>query len=168
MNHLESLQGLLFLRGSEGVTLSDIYQIIGRRDMEYALFLLSNFEEILNNSPIQLKYSASSKRYQIVISHEIILSLEEKKILTPLLSKAAMATLACIILNTIKEEQVTKAFLKEIRGTNVNNHLKELEEHGYISQDNDHITITNKLITEVDISSLVKQLEGIQKENLVD
>jgi chromosome segregation and condensation protein ScpB len=159
LNHLELLQALIFLKGPEGISLADIYQLIGKKDMEYALFLLSSLEEAFKNTPLKLKYVAQSKKYQIVIPNEIILSLEEKSILTPLLSKAARATLAIIIINTIKEEPITISLLKKVRGPNVTKHLKELEDNMYISQENDHITITDKLISEVDLSSLVKDLE---------
>jgi chromosome segregation and condensation protein ScpB len=152
----------MFLRGSEGVTITDIYQIIGKRNMEYALFLLASFEETLKNTPMQLKFIPTSKRYQIVIPHELIASLEEKQVLSPTLSKAARATLACIILNTVKDEPVTKTLLKKLRGSNVTKHLTELEENGYISQENNHITITNKLIAEVDLPAVIKELENTQ------
>jgi chromosome segregation and condensation protein ScpB len=159
LNHLELLQALIFLKGPEGISLADIYQLIGKKDMEYALFLLSSLEEAFKNTSLKLKYIAHSKKYQIVIPNEIISSLEEKNILTPLLSKAARATLAIIIINTIKEEPITVSLLKKVRGPNVTKHLKELEDNMYISQENDHITITDKLISEVDLSSLVKDLE---------
>ena len=162
MNHLELLQGLMFLRGPEGVSIADIYQITGKKDMEYALYLLSTLEESFENTPIKLKFIPTLKKYQIIIPHEIISNLEEKEILSPLLSKAARATLACIIMGTIKEEPITLSSLKKIRGTNVIKHLQELEENGYILQENNHITITNKLINEVDIASLIKDLEKIE------
>lgn len=142
--------------------MSDIYSITGKKDMEYAFYLLSTLEESFQNTPIQVKFIATSKRYQIVIPHELITSLEEKRVLTPILSKAARATLACIVLNTIKEEPITLSLLKKLRGLNVTKHLKELEENGYISQEDKHIIITNKLISEVDISSLVKELESVE------
>lgn len=161
MNHLELLQALIFLKGPEGTSLADIYQIINKKDMEYAIFLLSSLEESFKNTPLKLKFIPTSKKYQIVIPHEIISALEEKNILTPLLSKAARATLAVIIMNTIKEETITISLLKKLRGPNVTKHLKELEDNMYISQENDHITITEKLISEVDLSSLVKNLEMV-------
>lgn len=154
----------MFLKGPEGVSLTDIYNIIGKKDMEYALYLLSTLEESLKNTPIQVKFIPSSKRYQILVPHEIISVLEEKQVLTPILSKAARATLASIILNSIKEEPVTLALLKKIRGTNVKKHINELEENGYISVENNHILITNKLLSEVDISSVVKELEKAELE----
>ncbi len=159
MNHLELLQGLLFLKGPEGVSIADIYRITGKKDMEYALYLLSTLEESFKNTPIQLKFIPTSRKYQLIIPHDIISSLEEKELITPLLSKAARATLACIILNTVREEPITLSLLKKVRGPNVLKHLQELEENGYIAQENEHITITHKLISEVDISVFVKELE---------
>ncbi len=132
--------------------------------MEYAFFLLSTLEESLKNTPVQVKFIPTSKRYQIVIPNEIIASLEEKQVLKPVLSKAARATLACVIMNTIKEEPVTVSLLKGIRGSNVINHIKELEENGYVSQENKQIFLTNKLISEIDISALVKELEKTELE----
>ncbi len=164
MNHLELLQALMFLRGPEGVSLSDIYNITGKKDMEYALYLISTLEEAFQNTPIQIKFIPSSKRYQIIIPHTIISALEEKQVLTPIVSKAARATLALIILNTIKEEPITVSLLKNIRGSNVINHLEELEENGYISRENNHIILTNKLLSEIDITSFVKELEKIEFE----
>lgn len=162
MNHLELLEALMFLRGIEGISLSDIYQIIGKRDMHYALFLLSSLEEVFTNTPIKLKFDHSSKRYQITISPELVTGLEEKDLLTPLITKAARATLACILMNTIKDDPVTLGLLKQLRGANVAKHLKELEENGYITQENNHISITNKLISEIDIPSLVEELKKVE------
>ena len=164
MNHLELLQALMFLRGPEGVAFTDIYNITGKKDMEYAIFLLSTLEESLKNTPIQVKFIPTSKKYQIVIPNEIISSLEEKQVLKPVLSKAARATLACIIMNTVKEEPITVALLKDIRGSNVSNHLEELAENGYISQEDKQIFLTNKLISEIDIAALVKELEKAELE----
>jgi len=160
LNHLELLQGLIFLKGGEGISLRDIYEITGKKDMEYAFFLLSALEDSLKNTSVQLKFIPTSKKYQIIIPSTIMSLLEERQILTPLLSKAVRATLAVIIKNTIEEEPVTKTQLKKIRGSNIAKHLKELEERGYISQENDHITITNKLISEIDIPSFIKELEN--------
>ncbi|MHA1649920.1 MAG: SMC-Scp complex subunit ScpB [Candidatus Helarchaeota archaeon] len=160
MNHIELLQALMFLRGADGISLSDIYNITGKKDMEYALFLLSTLEESFKNTPIRLKFIPTSKKYQLIIPPELITILEERQVLTPILSKAARATLACIIMNLMNEEPVTISLLKKIRGSNVTKHLKELEEHGYISRENNHITITNKLISEIDISSVVKELSS--------
>ncbi len=130
--------------------------------MEYAIFLLSSLEESLKGTSVQLKFIPTSRRYQIVIPPTIIAFLEEKQILTPLLSKAARATLAVIIMDTIKEEPITKTQLKKVRGTHVVKHLEELEAEGYILQENDHIMLTNKLISEIDISSFIKELENAE------
>jgi chromosome segregation and condensation protein ScpB len=162
LNHLELIEALMFLRGMEGISLADIYQIIGKKDMRYALFLLSSLEEVFTNTPIKLKFDHTSKRYQIIISPELVTGLEDKDLLTPLISKAARATLACIIMNTIKDEPVTMALLKQLRGANVAKHLKELEENGYITQEENHISITNKLISEVDIPGFVEELKKVE------
>lgn len=151
----------MFLRGTEGISLSDIYQITKNRDMRYALFLLSSLEEVFTNTPFRLKFNQTSKRYQIIISPELVTDLEDKDLLTPLISKAARATLACILMNTVKEEPITLAFLKQLRGANVAKHLKELEENGYITQEDNHISITSKLISEVNIPSLVEELKKV-------
>ena len=162
MSHLSLLQALMFLNGPDGVSLSEIYQLTGKKDMEYAFFLLSSLEESLQNTPIRLKFVPTSKKYQIMIPQEVISALEERSILSPLLSKAARATLACIILESMKDEPITVDILKKIRGTNVTNHLKELEERMYISRENDHIVLTNKLISEIDVSSLIKELQNAE------
>lgn len=162
MNHLELLQALMFLRGAEGISISDIYQIIGKNDMRYAFFLLSSLEDSFQNTPIQLKFIPTSKRYQIVVPHDLVLDLEERNLVTPVISKAARATLACILMNTVKDEPVTLTLLKQIRGTNVVKHLKELEDNGYITQEENHVLITDKLISEIDIPSLVGELKKIE------
>ena len=152
----------MFLRGPEGISLADIYQIIGQKDMRYALYLLSSLEEAVTNTPIQLKFNATSKRYQIIISPRLVTDLEDKNLLTPLISKAARATLACILMNTVKDEPATLTLLKQLRGINVVKHLKELEENGYITQEDNHISITNKLISEVDVSSVIEELKKVE------
>ena len=162
MNHLELLQALMFLRGVEGVSISDIYQIIGKNDMRYALFLLSSLEDSFQNTPIQLKFIPTSKRYQIIVPHELVTDLEERNLVTPIISKAARATLACILMNTVKDEPVTLPILKQLRGINVVKHLKELEDNGYITQEENQVLITNKLISEIDIPSLIGELKKIE------
>lgn len=162
MNHLELLQALMFLRGVEGVSISDIYQIIGKNDMRYALFLLSSLEDSFQNTPIQLKFIPTSKRYQIIVPHELVTDLEERNLVTPVISKAARATLACILMNTVKDEPVTLPILKQLRGINVVKHLKELEDNGYITQEENQVLITNKLISEIDIPSLIEELKKIE------
>ncbi len=162
MNHLELLQALMFLRGVEGVSISDIYQIIGKNDMRYALFLLSSLEDSFQNTPIQLKFIPTSKRYQIIVPHELVTDLEERNLVTPVISKAARATLACILMNTVKDEPVTLPILKQLRGINVVKHLKELEDNGYITQEENQVLITNKLISEIDIPSLIGELKKIE------
>jgi len=162
LNHLELLQALMFLRGVEGVSISDIYQIIGKNDMRYALFLLSSLEDSFQNTPIQLKFIPTSKRYQIIVPHELVTDLEERNLVTPVISKAARATLACILMNTVKDEPVTLPILKQLRGINVVKHLKELEDNGYITQEENQVLITNKLISEIDIPSLIGELKKIE------
>jgi chromosome segregation and condensation protein ScpB len=162
LNHLELLQALMFLRGVEGVSISDIYQIIGKNDMRYALFLLSSLENSFQNTPIQLKFIPTSKRYQIIVPHELVTDLEERNLVTPVISKAARATLACILMNTVKDEPVTLPILKQLRGINVVKHLKELEDNGYITQEENQVLITNKLISEIDIPSLIEELKKIE------
>jgi len=162
LNHLELLQALMFLRGVEGVSISDIYQIIGKNDMRYALFLLSSLEDSFQNTPIQLKFIPTSKRYQIIVPHELVTDLEERNLVTPVISKAARATLACILMNTVKDEPVTLPILKQLRGINVVKHLKELEDNGYITQEENQVLITNKLISEIDIPSLIEELKKIE------
>jgi chromosome segregation and condensation protein ScpB len=162
LNHLELLQALLFLRGAEGVSISDIYQIVGKNDMRYAFFLLSSLEDSLQNTPIQLKFIPTSKRYQIIVPHDLVTDLEERNLVTPVISKAARATLACILMNTVKDEPVTLTLLKQLRGINVVKHLTELEDNGYITQEENHVLITNKLISEIDIPSLIGELKKIE------
>lgn len=162
MNHLELLQALMFLRGVEGISIADIYQIIGKNDMRYAFFLLSILEDSFENTPIQLKFIPTSKRYQIIVPHDLVTDLEERNLVTPIISKAARATLACILMNTVKDEPVTLTLLKQIRGINVVKHLKELEDNGYITQEENHVLITNKLLSEIDIPSLIGELKKIE------
>jgi chromosome segregation and condensation protein ScpB len=152
----------MFLRGVEGVSISDIYQIIGKNDMRYALFLLSSLEDSFQNTPIQLKFIPTSKRYQIIVPHELVTDLEERNLVTPVISKAARATLACILMNMVKDEPVTLPILKQLRGINVVKHLKELEDNGYITQEENQVLITNKLISEIDIPSLIGELKKIE------
>ncbi|MDD1779471.1 MAG: SMC-Scp complex subunit ScpB [Candidatus Helarchaeota archaeon] len=161
MNHLELLQALLFLRGVEGVSISDIYQIVGKNDMRYAFFLLSSLEDSFQNTPLQLKFIPTAKRYQIVVPHDLVIDLEDRNLVTPIISKAARATLACILMNTVKDEPVTLTLLKQLRGINVIKHLKELEDNGYITQEENHVLITNKLISEIDLPSLIGELKKI-------
>lgn len=163
MNHLELLQALFFLRGSEGVALSDIYSIVGKNDIGYALYLLSSLEDSFEATPLQIKFIPDAKKYHLILPHNAIASLEQKEILRTQLSKAARATLAYIIMNVVREEQVTVAWLKKIRGSNVMNHLEELAKSGYISIEETHIILTNKLISEIDVSALVKKLESAEK-----
>jgi chromosome segregation and condensation protein ScpB len=162
LNHLELLQALMFLRGVEGISIADIYQIIGKNDMRYAFFLLSILEDSFENTPIQLKFIPTSKRYQIIVPHDLVTDLEERNLVTPIISKAARATLACILMNTVKDEPVTLTLLKQIRGINVVKHLKELEDNGYITQEENHVLITNKLLSEIDIPSLIGELKKIE------
>ncbi|MHA1266201.1 MAG: SMC-Scp complex subunit ScpB [Candidatus Helarchaeota archaeon] len=164
MSHLEILQALLFLRGAEGVSLSDIYKICGKKDMEYAIYLLSLLELSLHNTPVQLQFIPLSKKYQIIIPPTVIGHLEKKELLKPLLSKAARATLACIILKKVNEEPITLTMLKKIRGSNVVKHLEELEKAGYISRENRYIVLTDKLLTEIDISAFLKEMGQAEKD----
>jgi len=94
----------------------------------------------------------------------VIGHLEKKELLKPLLSKAARATLACIILKKVNEEPITLTMLKKIRGSNVVKHLEELEKAGYISRENRYIVLTDKLLTEIDISAFLKEMGQAEKD----
>ncbi|MHA1271546.1 MAG: SMC-Scp complex subunit ScpB [Candidatus Helarchaeota archaeon] len=165
MDHILSLESLFFIRGKKGVSVKDIEKLINTRDMHYILYLISQIEVRLESSVMGLKYNPVNKRFHIMIRPEFIDMLQNLELIKPRLSKAATATLAVIIFYYHRNQQITIDFLESIRGQNVIQHLRELEMLNYTTFNNENkiVNITQKLINEINVSNVTKEIEKLYK-----
>ncbi|MHA1694417.1 MAG: SMC-Scp complex subunit ScpB [Candidatus Helarchaeota archaeon] len=165
MNHLLILEALLFIRGKKGVSIGDIMRLLECNDYSYALFLISQIESQLDPTVLSLKYNNKNKKFYLMIKPEYIDMLQNLNLIKPRLSKAATATLAVIILYHFRKQNLNLDFLKSIRGNNVKEHLRELHDSNYIiyNEKNETFEISQKLINEINITQVSKEIEKLQK-----
>ncbi|MFX0134840.1 MAG: SMC-Scp complex subunit ScpB [Candidatus Hodarchaeota archaeon] len=159
-NHQKVVEALLILRGESGISVNDIYKITKINDLEYNLYLLNLIENSLINSPLFLKFNPAKKRYFLALPNEFYSFLSEQDLIKSILPKSVLATLACIIIE-MEEGTVNIEKLKQLRGKTVVNHLKTLENEGFITVSEGIIIPTNKLLTKVNINQIIKGMKEI-------
>lgn len=159
-NHQKAIEALLILRGELGISVNDIYKITKINDFEYSLYLINLIETSLNESPLFLKYNPSKKRYFLALPNEFYSFLSEQDLIKSILPKSVLATLACIIIE-LEEGAVNIEKLKHLRGKAVINHLKTLENEGFITISEGNILPTNKLLSKININQVIKGIEEI-------
>ena len=113
MNRQALLEGLLFISGSEGITLNKITELLQINE-EQALQLIDKLqnEYIQENHGIQIKYLGNSYKLTTKEEHKQIyqnIALEGEN---NVLSQSALETLAIIAYN----EPITRSTINEIRG----------------------------------------------------
>ena len=161
MDHLLTVESLLYSKGAKGVSINDIVKVINNSDHNYILYLLARIEIRLESTVLSLKYNPDTKHFYLMIRPEFIDFLQEMEIVKPRLSKAATATLAVIIFYHYRKQKIDIEFLKSLRSQNVKSHLLELQDANYIKFNPDDGTyeLTQKLISEIDLPHVVKELE---------
>lgn len=122
MNKQAILEGLLFVTGSSGITLSKIMEILDI-SKEEAEALIASLEETYkqDNRGIELKYLGNSYKLSTKkIHHEFYKALLEED--ANVLSQSALETLAIIAYN----EPVTRSTISEIRGVDSTHMVRKL------------------------------------------
>lgn len=123
MNKKAILEGLLFLSGSEGLTLENICDILEVEEIE-ANSIITNFMEDLKKQDrgLQLEYLGNHLKLTTKKEHksyyEKLVEVEQNQEL----SQAALETLAIIAYN----EPLTRIAVDEIRGVNCSHLIRKL------------------------------------------
>lgn len=118
------LEGMLFLRGSEGLTLLDMERILQIEEKE-ALKLIDNLKERYKDSTFGINITKYGNFYKLVTKkeyEEYFKELVDKEINNPL-SSASLECLAIIAYN----EPITALGVEEIRGVNSRELIRKLE-----------------------------------------
>lgn len=123
------IEGLLFLAGDEGLSLSQIAQTLEKSEEEVFVLLQAIVEKYQNNdAAIQVIYYGGIYRFV----SKAFLHPYAKKLFSALkvqqLSNASLETLAIIAYR----QPITRSEIEEVRGVNSDNIIRKLETRGLI------------------------------------